>query len=290
MKHERHHRRAFSLIELLIVIGVIALLIAMLLPALANSRENAKRLQCLNALRTIGQAAQLHANDHVGYFPLAGWHWDPIGGVVDPKGIGDPEERRYDYYPDAGIKRPLPLTAALAVSMGVTVNTATRADLEQSLLNPDLIRHFTCPSQLVMLQGLSQRDGSGWDPPVETSSYVFNEALLGKRDFKPDRPDPIMGHISRVLRPAEVFLAMDGRPRNMTNDNFILVFDLDKQSTYLDFHRIVMQPNNGFGKQTLDDWRHRHRMNVVYCDYHADNIPMTDDALQSLGVSKGLYP
>ncbi|MDB5318827.1 MAG: hypothetical protein JWN40_458 [Phycisphaerales bacterium] len=285
------HRHAFSLIELLVVIGVIVLLIAMLLPALANSRESANRLKCLNTLRSIGQAAQLHANDHVGYFPLAGWHWDPIGGQTNPKGVGDPEERRYDYYLDAGIKRPLPVTAALALAMGVSVRTASRADLEQDLQNPDLIRHFACPSQPATLQGLSQRDGGeAWDAPLEFTSYVFNEALLGKRDYKPDRPDPIMGHISRALRPAEVFLAMDGRPRNMTNDNFILVFDLDKQSTYLDFHRIVMQPNNGFGKQTLDDWRHRHRMNVVYCDYHADNILMTDDALQSLGVSKGLYP
>jgi prepilin-type N-terminal cleavage/methylation domain-containing protein/prepilin-type processing-associated H-X9-DG protein len=284
-------RRAFSLIELLVVIGIIALLLAMLMPALAHSREGANRVKCLNALRNIGQAAQLHANEHVGYFPLAGWHWDPIGGVTDPNGVRDSEERRYDYYVDGGIKRPLPVTAALAISMGVAVRTDSRGNLEEDLQRADLIRHFTCPSQAEPLQGLSQRGGEGgWDAPLEFTSYVFNEALLGKRDYKPDRPDPIMGHVSRALRPAEVFLAMDGRPRNMTNDNFILVFDLDKQSTFLDFHRVVMQPNNGFGKQTLDDWRHRHRMNVLFCDSHADNLAMSDDSLESLGVSKGLYP
>jgi prepilin-type N-terminal cleavage/methylation domain-containing protein len=283
-------RRAFSLIELLVVIGIVALLIAMLMPALANSRESANRVQCLNTLRTIGQAAQLHANDHRGYFPLAGWHWDPVGGLTDPKGVNDPEARRYDYYADAGVQRPLPVTAALGLSLGVAIRTDSREHLEEDLKEPALVRHFTGPSQAAPLQGLSQRDGAQpWDPPREFTSYVFNEALLGKRDFKADRPDPVMGNISRVARPGEVFLAMDGRPRNMTNDNFILVFDLDKSSSFLDFHKVVMQPNNGFGKQTLDYYRHRRRMNVVFCDYHADNLDMTDRALDALGVSKGIY-
>jgi prepilin-type N-terminal cleavage/methylation domain-containing protein len=287
----RSASRAFSLIELLVVIGIIALLIAILMPALSNSRESANRVQCLNTLRTIAQGAQLHANDHRGYFPLAGWQWDPVGGLTDPKGVNDPEARRYDYYTDEGVQRPLPITAALGLSLGVSVRTDSRAHLEEDLNNPALIRHFTCPSQAAPLQGLSQRDGAKpWDAPREFTSYVFNEALLGKRDFKPDRPDPVMGNISRVMRPSEVFLAMDGRPRNMTNDNFILVFDLDKNSSYLDFHKVVMQPRNGFGKQTLDFYRHRRRMNVVFCDYHADNIAMTDDALDGLGVSRGIYP
>lgn len=275
--HHAGHPAAFSLIELLVVIGIISLLIAILMPALSNSRESANRVQCLNTLRTIAQGAQLHANDHRGYFPLAGWQWDPVGGLTDPKGVNDPEARRYDYYTDDGVQRPLPVTAALGLSLGVSVRTDSRAHLEEDLDNPALIRHFTCPSQAAPLQGLSQRDGAQpWDAPREFTSYVFNEALLGKRDFKPERP--------------EVFLAMDGRPRNMTNDNFILVFDLDKHSSFLDFHKVVMQPNNGFGKQTLDYYRHRRRMNVVFCDYHADNLAMTEDALDSLGVSRGIYP
>jgi prepilin-type N-terminal cleavage/methylation domain-containing protein/prepilin-type processing-associated H-X9-DG protein len=286
-----NRRRAFTLVELLVVIGVIALLIALLMPALSSSRESANRLKCLNALRNIGQAAQLHANEHDGYFPLAGWHWEPAGGQTDPKGVGDADERRYDYYVDAGVRRPMPVTAALGRSWGVSIRTDSRANLEADLADDALVRHFTCPSQEAPLTGISQRGGEGgWDAPVESTSYVFNEALLGKRDYKPSRPDPVMGHISRVQRPAEVFLAMDGRPRNMTNDNFILVFDVDKDTSFLDFHAIVMQPANGFGKQTLDYFRHRRRMNVVYCDFHADNVEMTDDALAALGVSRGIYP
>jgi prepilin-type N-terminal cleavage/methylation domain-containing protein/prepilin-type processing-associated H-X9-DG protein len=63
-------RKGFTLVELLVVIGIIALLIALLLPALAKSRESARRAACLSNLRQINMAFRFYAADNHDQVPL----------------------------------------------------------------------------------------------------------------------------------------------------------------------------------------------------------------------------
>lgn len=65
----RKSRLAFTLIELLVVISIIAILASLLLPTLANAKQQGKRAACLSNLRQIGIATQIYADENDSYPP-----------------------------------------------------------------------------------------------------------------------------------------------------------------------------------------------------------------------------
>jgi len=284
-------RGAFTLVELLTVIGIIGLVVAMLLPTLGLVRAQGQSARCAATLSAIGKAAALHVGDHGGYLPAAGWHFAPVNGVCDPAGLEDLGAKRYTYYDEGGVRRPAPVTVALAASMGVKVRLDSRENVEADAMGEDVARHFRCVAQGdEVLAGLSQREDSAaaWTGPMARSSYVFNEAVLGRRDVRPNAPPAVHGNLARVRRTGAVMLAMDGRPRNLTNDQWIMVFDKGSRDSVYDFQQLTLG-DNAFGKDTLDFARHRGRANVLYLDGHVAAVTMDAAGLRTVGVTNGVY-
>jgi prepilin-type N-terminal cleavage/methylation domain-containing protein/prepilin-type processing-associated H-X9-DG protein len=70
----------FTLVELLVVIGIIAILVAILMPALQQAREKAMRIKCASSLHTFANAVGMYANQNKGKVPMhhggSNWAWD----------------------------------------------------------------------------------------------------------------------------------------------------------------------------------------------------------------------
>ena len=301
MRHPNALRRfGFTLVELLVVIGIIALLIAILLPALSKAREQANLVKCLATLRNMGQAAQLHAAEHNGYMPLAGILTVP----VYPESIRDPSRRKYTYYRDelnGGLDgyptdSPAPLSAALGRCMNLSLDLTSRKTLQENLRQEAVIRAFTCAADNnPFVPASSLNWGSTWRTPDEAMSYLLNSSVLGIG--LPDRSPA--GKLSAIRRPAEVFLFMDGKraAKPPTSYAVFCAGDQFESGSLFDYWNQYGNSGNFGTIPTFDYTRHRKRANVVFVDGHAETVQLPDfptprshGDFDRIGVSKGIFP
>jgi prepilin-type N-terminal cleavage/methylation domain-containing protein/prepilin-type processing-associated H-X9-DG protein len=144
-------QKGFTLIELLVVVTIIAVLVAMLLPAIHKARENARQIACGSNLRQLGLALNYYINDNANLFPVSQYL------PYDPKRVWSSPTHPFASYlqiPD-GIRQ---------MSQDQTYQVPYQKWLMASFLH--------CPSQPV----LPAIDSSWWDTPFP--DYTANGNCL----------------------------------------------------------------------------------------------------------------
>jgi prepilin-type N-terminal cleavage/methylation domain-containing protein/prepilin-type processing-associated H-X9-DG protein len=210
VSQNRSGRSAFTLVELLVVIAVIGTLMALLLPAVQQIREAARRTQCLNNLKQIGLAFHNH-HEQFGFFPSGGWNWNsPPTYVNGSPAIGEQQQAGWGFQILPQIESSNVWNAGALKAVGTT--------------NPI----FFCPSRRAPQMVIT---ADKYSPPLNGSTveHALCDYAASNREgngvvqrFKPLRFRDITDGTSHTLLAGEkrMNLAFLGQPQDDDNEGY----------------------------------------------------------------------
>ena len=160
-------KRGFTLIELLVVIAIIGVLVGLLLPAVQQAREAARRTACANNMKQLGLAYSLYES--------VNRHYTPAVDVDVQRGTGNYNDRRESF-----LVRLLPFIERQS-EFDMCANTNRSIEqVEWKPLNEMKINTFLCPSGIVFSTQNTNRRGWTSSAPAYVSHYRGIHGATGR--------------------------------------------------------------------------------------------------------------
>jgi prepilin-type N-terminal cleavage/methylation domain-containing protein len=288
----RQIRHAFTLIEVLVVVAIIAMLVAILLPSLATAREMGRTVKCVAQQSSMPKALLTYAASHRGFGPLI--------ATSDEWPTADPSRNRYEYqinmFGHAGPQLK-PWFMALAPALGDTglkraeQYYSTSQDSVETLHGKFGRRELLeCPSDKILTT-------TEWSPFTLycINSYSINEDILGMTNPGNDEGQPgkanaagnwqgsggrrLEGKLDKVLRPSEVAFTSDGGNENNPYGYRLLLTNGNTNGPYFE--------NYEFSQQRLPHFRHGNKGGVTVSRMDGSGVYMR--ALRWKGQFVQLY-
>jgi prepilin-type N-terminal cleavage/methylation domain-containing protein/prepilin-type processing-associated H-X9-DG protein len=256
MDNQRKQMRqggAFTLVELLVVIGIIAILVAILLPALSRAREAGAAAACLSNLRQVGQALHMYANDNDGLCPV--------------KAPPAPWSSGNSFIQTLLLQRTRAVPLDDANFEAYTYLRCPKADATDRDLA--LAKHSSTSAFGMWVDDLASFPGQRWR---FYSAYTINEGTFHWHGSNPGPYVPTPTKLSSIRPPANYIYAFDGRG----------TFRVDNGNPYPRSGTITMTVGNKTNIQSeIDDhilYRHgrprpgwaNSEVNALFFDGHAE--------------------